>query len=98
MADPFAGDNLAANTGALDQDFGAEATCLLAGAPREVRPADAFREPQVILDFWAAAGLPPDGVALDQDGAEPLRGTIDSGTEPGRPGAVDSQIIFLSRG
>jgi len=71
MADPFAGDDLAANTRALDQDLRAEAACLLAGAFGELRTADAVREPEVILDFWAAAGLPPDRVALDQYGAEP---------------------------
>src|SRR6202022_109982 len=74
------------------------AACLLAGAFGELRTADAFREPQVILDVWAAAGLAADGVALDQYGAEPLRGTIDGGTEPGRPGAVDRQIVFRSSG
>src|SRR5882762_9830074 len=98
MADPLAGDDLAANTGALDQDFRAEAACLLAGALGELSAADALGEPQVILDFWTGAGLSPDRVALDQYGAEPLRGTIDSGTEPGRAGAIDRQVIFCSSG
>src|SRR5207249_919723 len=93
MADPLAGDDLAANTRALDQDFRAEAACLLAGALGELSTADAFREPQVILNLWAGAGLPADRVALDQDGAESLGGTIDSGTEPGWPRTVDRQII-----
>src|SRR3984893_5958945 len=66
IADPLAGDNLAANTFAVEQYFCAKVTRLLAGALGEFRTADALREPQIILDFRTAAGLSAHGIALDQ--------------------------------
>src|SRR6202022_2563421 len=73
-------------------------TRLLAGALGEFRTADALREPQIILDFRTAAGLSANGIALDQNGLQAFRGGVDGRAEPGRPGAVDRQIVFLTRG
>src|ERR1700724_3877975 len=95
---PLTGDNLAANTFAVEQYFCAEVTRLLAGALGEFRTADALREPQIILDLRTAAGLSANGVALDQNGLQAFRGGVDGRAEPGRPGAVDRQIVFLTRG
>ena len=95
---PLAGDNLAANTFAVEQYFCAEVARLFAGALGEFRTADALREPQIILDLRTTAGLSANGIALDQNGLQAFRGGIDSRAEPGRPGAVDRQIVFLTRG
>ena len=70
---------------------------LFAGPVGEFRTADALRKPQIILDLRTAAGLSANGIALDQNGLQAFRGGIDSRAEPGRPGAVDRQIVFLAR-
>src|SRR5205823_1958192 len=98
IADPLAGDDFTADTGAGNENFRAEPACLLAGPLGEVRATDALRKTQIILDLRTAAGLSTDCIAFNYDGFETLRSAIDSRAQPSRPGPIDRKAVLYSRG
>ena len=48
------------------------------------RPVIPRREAEVVADHRARAGLPAERLALQHDGAQPFRGAVHRGAEPGR--------------
>src|SRR5258705_12789456 len=68
VPDSLAGLKFATNPLASDQDLCSESACLLAGALRQFRSADALGKPQVILDLGTAPGLATDGRTFHDDG------------------------------
>src|SRR5258705_11010987 len=65
IADALAWRELASDTLPVQQDFSPEPQSLLARTIRQVRPADALREAEIVLDPGTGAGLAADGRALD---------------------------------
>jgi hypothetical protein len=76
-----------------DEDLRAEADGLLAGAQRQIRAGQPDREAQVVLDPAGGARLAPGGVALQDEGREPLRRPVDPRRQPGRPCADHDQVV-----
>ena len=77
---------------AHDQEGGAEHPCLLISALGELAAADPAREAEVVANQRARARLASDGLALDDQRAQPLRGRIDGGGEAGGPGPDHGEI------
>ena len=67
------------------------------GAAGQLRPADAGREAQVVLDPPRRARLPSERGALDHERVEPLGRAVDGRAESARPGADDEQVDLLAR-
>ena len=63
------------------------------GAPRQVRAGEARREAEVVFDAARGAGLPPGRLALDEERAQPLTGSVHGGRQPGRPAPDDDEIV-----
>jgi hypothetical protein len=69
-------------------------TSLFARSFSQLSAADASGKTEVILDLGAGSRLSPDREALNDDGFQPLRRTIDGGTKPCGSRAIDGKIIF----
>ena len=65
------------------------------GALGQLAAGDAGGEAEVVLDPHAAAGLPPGPDALQHERAQPLRGPVDGGGQPGRAGPDHHQVVGL---
>ena len=76
---------------------GAEAHRLDRGARDEVFTGDAVREPDVVLDARAGAGLAAGGDGVERDGRESLRGSVHRRRESGGPGADDDEVAHVAR-
>ena len=63
--------------------------------PASAWPGDAGRKAEVVLDPRAGAGLAAEGAAVEHHDRQALRGGIDRGGEPGRPGADDGDVVEL---
>ncbi len=72
----FGGRELATDAGALNENLGPELCGLLSRTLSEIRPANPFRKPQIILDLRTSAGLAADGETFDKNGLQALRGAI----------------------
>src|SRR5919107_1915541 len=58
----------------------------------EATAADAGREAEVVADQRARGGLSADAALVDHERAEPLRGAVYRGREPGGPAADDHEV------
>ncbi len=79
ITDASSGEELAADTRPVQQDFRTEAEGLLARPLGELRSADALREAEIILDLRARACLAADSEAFDHGRLQPFGGGIDGG-------------------
>lgn len=70
----------------------AKRPCLLERPGRQARAADAAREAQVVADQRTAAGLPADGLALEQQRGQAFGGRVHRGRQAGRPGPDDGHV------
>ena len=73
--------------------LGAEPGRLRHRAVGEVGAGEALGEAEVVLDRRALPGLAARGVALDDDGLQPLGGGVHRGGEAGRAGADDAEVV-----
>src|SRR5829696_2430689 len=78
--------------------LGAEAACLHRRLPGQVSAGYTIMEAEIVLDPRTRSGLTPRGLALDQRGAQPLRGAIDGRRQPRRAAADDYEVVTLRRG
>ena len=78
---------------ARHDDLGSQPHRLLAGARGEVVTGDAARKAEVVLDARRCARLSPGRLALDEQGAQALRGTVDSCCEARGPAADDHEVV-----
>ena len=76
-----------------DQHLGPEAAGLRHSPLREIRPCDAARKAQVVLDHRAGSGLAARRVLLDQQGVQPLGRRVHGVREPRRPAADDDDVV-----
>ena len=81
----------------MQQDLRPEAEGLLARPLCQLRPADALRKAEIVLDLRAGAGLAADGEALDQRRLEPFRSGIDGGAQACGTGPIDGNVVFRAR-
>ena len=77
------------------EDLCAEALRLLERAGRELVAGDAVREAEVVLDPGRRAGLATWRLALDHEHAQPFRGAVDGGCQPGGPAAHDDDVVLV---
>ena len=78
-------------------DDGAELLRLDRRPRRQVLPGDAGREPEVVLDPRAGAGLTADGDGVDRQRAQPLGRGVHRGRQPSRPGTDDDHVVATIR-
>jgi hypothetical protein len=71
----------------------AEANRLLLEQLHHVGPEDAVRKSRVVLDVGRDRELPAGLAAFDENGREVRPRRIESGCEPGRPGAEDDDLV-----
>ena len=76
-----------------EQHLRPEASGLGGRPPGKVTAGDAGWESQVVLDAGALAGLAPDRLLLDENGAQSFRGAVDGRPEPGRPTPDDDEVV-----
>ena len=74
---------------------GAELPRLAERADRQLRAADARREPEIVLDPPRRSRLAAESAALDNERVQSLRRAVDGGAEPGRAAADDEQVDRL---
>ena len=71
----------------------AEAPGLRHGPVREVGAGEALREPEVVLDRRALAGLAAGRFALDDDGPQSFRRAVYGRRKTGGPAADDAEVV-----
>jgi len=81
----------------VQQDLSPEAEGLLARAFCKLRPADALREAEIVLDLRARAGLAADGEALDHRRLQPFGSGIDGGAQSCGTSPIDGDVVFRAR-
>ena len=64
----------------------------------EPTTADPARETEVVADERARRRLSADPALVDDQGVEPLRGAVDRGRQPGRPGTDDDDVELAPLG
>ena len=72
---------------AREVERGPEQPRLRVGLRRQLLAADPAREAEVVADEGAGPRLAAEGVLLDDEGGEPLRGAVDRGREARGTGA-----------
>src|ERR1700734_1509296 len=82
----------------LGEKFGTEAICLKEGAVGQVGSTETLGEAEVVFDLGARTGLAAYGLALDDKGAETLRGCVDACSEASWTGADYDDVIKLLLG
>ena len=78
---------------ARHDDLGSQPYRLLAGARGEVVTRDAAGEAEVVLDARRGARLSPGRLALDEQGAQALRGAVDGRSQARRPATHDHEVV-----
>src|SRR5260221_12571223 len=74
-------------------DLGAKTLRLRHGTTRQLSPAHSCRKAQVVLDTRTRSRLTARSLLLHKQGAQSLRGTIDSRSKPCWAGADDDQVV-----
>ena len=74
-------------------DFGAEFLRLGEGAAGQRLAGNAGGKAEIILDARGSAGLAAESALVEHDHRKPLRGGIDGGRQPGRPGADHGDVV-----
>src|SRR5207253_1583017 len=75
----------------------AEFARLRDGAAGQLRPGDARREPEIVLNSPRRPRLPTEHVALDDERAQPFGRTVDGCAQARGPAADHEQVHLLAR-
>src|SRR5580704_5220848 len=80
------------------EKFYAVATRLRHEALSELRSRNSFREPRIVIDLVANAGLAPQSTGVDNDGINAFSSCINGGRQPRRPATHDDEIVNRALG
>src|SRR5207302_5312935 len=90
---PFVSTGCETGDLAGDHELCAQRDRLLLRPRRQLRAADAAREPKIVPDHRGRPRLPARRLRLDDGRAQPVRSAVDGGGETGRSSPDDDEIV-----